>query len=126
MGDLNKAVPSAVMCTDLVSDIEALPAEDWPRKNQMAYSCCEGQVHVAVPAWSCRWSTGEASDGTETHQVELFATPDDRWQQNEVSQRAIAIVEELVERRDAWLKCCLEEELVEWTPLSSELTHPIR
>ncbi len=126
MGDRNEAVQSDAMCTDLVSDIEALPAEDWPTKNQMAYSCCEGQVHVAVPAWSCRWSTGEASDGTETQRVELFATPDDRWQQNEVSQRAIAIVEELAERRDAWLRCCLEEELVEWTPLSSELTHPIR
>lgn len=126
MGDLNETIHSDAMCTDLVLDIAALPAEDWPTKNQMAYSCCEGQVHVAVPAWSCRWSSSENPDRTETQRVEMFATPDDRWQQNEVSQRAIAIVEELAERRDAWLRCCLAEELVEWTPLSSELTHPIR
>ncbi len=126
MGDHTEAVYADSMSTDLVLEIEALPAELWPIKNQMAYSCGEGQVHVAVPAWSCRWSSGEMPDGVETERVELFATPDDRWQQNEVSQRAVAIVEALTERRDAWLKCCLEDKLVEWTPLSSELTHPIR
>ncbi len=126
MGDLNDVVQSDSMCTDLVCEIEALPAEFWPIKNQMAYSCSEGQVHVAVPAWSCRWSSSEIPVGTETQRVELFATPDDRWQQNEVSQRAIAIVEELAECRDTWLRCCLERELGEWAPLSSELTHPIR
>ena len=126
MGDLKEAVHSDAMCTDLVSEIEALPAELWPIKNQIAYSCVEGQVHVAVPAWSCRWSSSEIPDGTETQRVELFATPDDRWQQNEVSQRAIAIVEELNECRDAWLLCSLEKELGEFATLSRELTHPIR
>ena len=111
------------MRTDMVSEIEPFPAEHWPTKNQLAYSCYQDQVHVAVPAWSCRWSVEVA---TESQRVELFATPDDRWQQNEISQRAHAIVEELTEHRNEWLKCYVENELIEWTPLSSELTHPVR
>ena len=117
---------SNILSTDLVSEVEALPAEHWPTKNQLAYSCAEGQVHVAVPAWSCRWSASIESDGTGSERVELFATPDDRWQQNEVSQRAQSIVAELTESRNAWLRCCIERELVEWTPLGRDLTHPIR
>ena len=119
-------VNSNGQCTDLVSEVEALQAEHWPIKNQLSYSCFESQVHVAVPAWSCRWSAGAESNGTDTERVELFATPDDRWQQNEVSQRAQSILEELTESRDAWLQCCLEMKQIEWTPLGSELTHPIR
>jgi hypothetical protein len=118
--------PSDLMCSDLVSEVEAMPAENWPIKNQLAYSCAEDQVHVAVPAWSCRWSSLSEADGTVSERVELFATPEDRWQQNEVSQRAQAIVEELTERRDAWLRCCVERKQIESTPLGSELTHPIR
>lgn len=113
-------------CTDLVSEVEALQAEHWPKKNQLAYSCIEGQVHVAVPAWSCRWSGGAAASGSDPVRVELFATPDDRWQQNEVSQRAQSIVEELTESRNAWLRCCIEMKYLEWPPLGPELTHPIR
>jgi hypothetical protein len=125
--------------TDLVKETDALPAENWPIKNQLAYSCYQGQVHVAVPAWSCRWSTDPSLvDSEETQRVELFATPDDRWQQNEVSQRAQAILEELTLHRNDWLRCCLasgatledstapEDQSIEWKPLSSELTHPIR
>ena len=117
---------SGVMSTDMVSEIDPLPAEHWPTKNQIAYSCYKGQVHVAVPAWSCRWSAGESIEGNDTQRVELFATPDDRWQQNEVSQRAQAIVEELTGHRDEWLRYCVESESVERKSLSSELTHPIR
>ncbi len=112
------------MSTDFVSEVEALPAENWPIKNQLAYSCFDGQMHVAVPAWSCRWSLGP--ERGELERVELFATPDDRWQQNEISQRAQSIVEELTERRNAWLKCFAENGQMEWVPLSSELTHPNR
>jgi len=126
LGVNDREATAESMCTDMVSEIEPLPAEHWPTKNQLAYSCYKGQVHVAVPAWSCRWSAGESFEGTDTKRVELFATPDDRWQQNEVSQRAHAIVEELTEHRDEWLRYYVEQELVERTPLSSELTHPIR
>ena len=126
LGVNDKVATPESMCTDMVSEIEPLPAEHWRTKNQLAYSCYKGQVHVAVPAWSCRWSAGESLEGTDTKRVELFATPDDRWQQNEVSQRAHAIVEELTEHRDEWLRYYVEQESVERTPLSSELTHPIR
>ncbi len=111
--------------TDLVSEVEAYPAELWPAKNQFAYACSNGQSHAAVPAWSCRWSLGNTAEPSDAERIELFATPDDRWQQNEVSQRAQSIVDELTERRDAWLKCCMGSE-APFPGLSSELTHPVR
>lgn len=122
----SNSVSPDLVSTDLVMETEALPAELWPVKNQLAYSCYQDQVHVAVPAWSCRWSTATRLDVEETQRVELFATPDDRWQQNEVSQRAVSIVEELTMRRMEWLRCCTTSELAGWERLSSELTHPIR
>ena len=130
--------------TNLVLETDALPAESWPLKNQVAFSCYQGQVHLAVPAWSCRWSEQLSSNSDEVQRVELFATPEDRWQQNEVSQRAHSIVEELTLHRDEWLSRCrsidlcqsdestldssssAENHAIEWQPLSSELTHPIR
>jgi hypothetical protein len=114
------------MSTDLVAESEALPAEHWPIKNQLAYSCWDDQTHVAVPAWSCRWAADTDIAGLAISRIELFATPDDRWQQNEVSQRAQAVVEELTEHRDAWLKICIGSKELERVPLSRELTHPMR
>ena len=122
---VNSTAPDSV-CTNLVTETDALPAEHWPVKNQLAYSCYQDQVHVAVPAWSCRWSNSTSLDAESTQRVELFATPDDRWQQNEVSQRAVSIVEELTLRRNEWLHCCVGGGSAEWQPLSSDLTHPIR
>ena len=123
--------------TDLERETSTLPAENWPMKNQLAYSVYQSQVHVAVPAWSCRWSTKTRDESDAVQRVELFATPDDRWQQNEVSQRAHAIVDELTLHRNEWLHCILssglsladgavENPVIEWKPLSSELTHPVR
>ena len=132
------ALNNEMVRTDLVTETDALPAENWPIKNQLAYSCYQEQIHIAVPAWSCRWSIQSDLKAIETQRVELFATPDDRWQQNEVSQRAHAIVEELRMHRNEWLQCCLssyaiftdgaatESQPIEWKPLSSELTHPVR
>jgi len=126
VGDIeSNSVSPDFVCTDLVLETEALPAELWPVKNQLAYSCYQDQIHVAVPAWSCRWST-TTLNADESQRVELFATPDDRWQQNEVSQRAVLIVEELTMRRTEWLQCCATSGLAGWERLSSELTHPIR
>ena len=116
-----------VGCTDLTCEIDAVPAEHWPIKNQLAYSCHEDQTHVAVPAWSCRWSIGTShSEAGSVESVELFATPDDRWQQNEISQRAQGTLEELTQQRDAWLQCLLETNGTDWMALSSDLTHPVR
>jgi hypothetical protein len=122
--------------TDLVKETSTLPCDNWPMKNQLAYSCYQDQVHVAVPAWSCRWSIETNAESDAFQRVELFATPDDRWQQNEVSQRAHSIVDELTLHRNEWLRYSLSSELkladgsvdpsIEWKPLSSELTHPVR
>ena len=115
------------MCTNLVLEIDALPAEDWPIKNQLAYSRFEDQIHVAVPAWSCRWSSGGSLEEPLVDRVELFATPDDRWQQNEVSQRAGSIVELMENLRDRCVSHFQSDSvLLEATRLPEELTHPLR
>ena len=126
LGAEDRDVFADAISTDLVREIEPFPAEHWPTKNQVAYSCYQDQVHVAVPAWSCRWSVEIANDAGKSQRVELFATPDDRWQQNEISQRAQTIVEELTEHRNEWLRCCFDSESIALTPLTSELTHPVR
>jgi len=111
--------------TDLVEETAPLAAEQWPLKNQIAYASHEDQVHLAVPAWSCRWSRILNHVGQAEDRVELFATPDDRWQQNEVSQRAASIVDELTVLRNQWLES-VKNPASERTPLSSDLTHPMR
>ena len=106
---------------DLVLETGALPADQWPIENQLAYSCFEDQVHVSVPAWSCLWSTLE--NGSK--QIELYAMPDDRWEQNEVSQRALPIVEMMTEQRNKWLSYATKKDSI-LESLQSELTHPLR
>lgn len=107
---------------DLVTQTDALPADQWPLGNQLAYSCFENQFHMAVAAWSCRWS--DATSGGDC--VELFAMPDDRWQQNEVSQRAVAIVGMMTEQREKWLASVGANSNSEMEPLPGDLTHPMR
>lgn len=48
------------------------------------------------------WLTTEDAVGAFSR-VELFVMPDDRWQQNEVSNRAPDVVEALIPLRNAWL-----------------------
>jgi hypothetical protein len=48
------------------------------------------------------WLTQEDAVGAFSR-VELFVMPEDRWQQNEVSNRAPDIVEALIPLRNAWL-----------------------
>lgn len=107
---------------DLVTKTDALPADQWPLGNQLACSCFENQFHMAVAAWSCRWS--DAASGGD--RVELFAMPDDRWQQNEVSQRAVAIVGMMTEQREKWLASIVANGNTQMEPLPGDLTHPMR
>jgi len=117
------AIGSEVSGVDLVVETDPLPAEHWPTMNQLAYSVFRDQVHVVVPAWSCRWSSDQNSP---MEHIELFAMPDDRWQQNEVSQRALHVVDELALQRSTWLAWLLSDGQAPLERLPSELTHPIR
>lgn len=112
---------------DLLGQTDAFPAEHWPLQNQLAFASFEDQVHVAVAAWSCRWSKEPDSAETGSSKLELYAMPDDRWQQNEISQRALNIADEMTSQRDRWLKWLRDVESTEpREPLSSDLTHPKR
>jgi hypothetical protein len=75
----------------------------------------EKETYLAVPAWGCRFSLNPEGESV----VELYAKPDDRWEQNEVSSRAISIVDKLVvlrdRLRDAYLVSSTLEGPINWT-----------
>ena len=58
------------------------------------------QTHVTTPSWSCRFSE---TPENKNH-AQLFAKPDDRWEQNEVSQRATVMVDKMTALRDLLIK----------------------
>ncbi|MCU0710701.1 MAG: hypothetical protein MUC43_01485 [Pirellula sp.] len=70
---------------------------DTPNRIGAAIAVSENEDFVAAPAWSCRFTT--PPNGSQP-QAELFAKPDDRWEQNEISIRATAIVEKMQALRD--------------------------
>jgi hypothetical protein len=93
------------------------PSTDWQIEHQLAYACWNDQVHISVPGWTCRWTVG----ANESMRCELFAMPDDRHQQNEVSLRAVSIVEQLETIREAWESSALAS-----ARLPIELVAPLR
>jgi hypothetical protein len=58
------------------------------------------ETHVTTPSWSCRFSE---TPENKSH-AQLFAKPDDRWEQNEVSQRATVMVDKMTALRDLLIK----------------------
>jgi hypothetical protein len=90
-----------------------------------AIACEKNQEYVCSPAWSLRLERPESSK----EQIEqLYTKPDDRWEQNEVSSRALHIVEKmgvLKGKLQEHYKAPIDDrEPLNW--LSEELIHPIR
>jgi hypothetical protein len=87
---------------DDVRPLDALYDEsiDTPNRIGAAIAVAENEWFVASPAWSCRITN--AADGAQP-KVELYAKPDDRWEQNEISVRATAVVEKMQALRDKLL-----------------------
>jgi hypothetical protein len=117
-GDSDQAgAPDAFLNT-----IEQWQSNSLPPAMQIAFATEGAQEMLMVPAWSGRWSRDD--QGEEV--FELYAMPDDRWQQNEVSQRALHMVEELTNLRQKWREVCVQES-GDWTePLLQECIAPIR
>ena len=108
---------------NLAEIMDLPPAESWPIAHQFGFSLHEGQMHLIVPAWSYRQSIN--TEGVEAKQ--LYTMPDDRWQQNEVSQRAGSIVELMENLRGRCVSHFQSDSvLLEATRLPEELTHPLR
>lgn len=110
---------------DLIQIPDLPPAESWPIIYQCGFSVHEHEMHLVVPAWSYRWS--QTANGEIVTQ--LYAMPDDRWQQNEVSQRAGSTVEILESLRGQWLTTFQGADIASQhvaTSLPQELTHPFR
>jgi arylsulfatase A-like enzyme len=110
---------------DLTEIMDLPPAESWPIVHQVGFALYQEQMHLIAPAWSYRWM--KTVEGTEVRQ--LYAMPDDRWQQNEISQRAVATVELMEDLRSRWLTYFQNPSTMtfhETTRLPQELTHPFR
>jgi hypothetical protein len=98
-------------------------ASDREAESQMEFSSQDRSLRdlCAIPSWLS--SAGPLS------RVELFVHPEDRWQQNEVGDRAASILEFLVPILNAWTK--LQEvgpeelERLLWT-LDASLIDPVR
>ncbi|AMV30749.1 Sulfatase [Pirellula sp. SH-Sr6A] len=89
-----------------------------------AVACENNQEYVCSPAWSCRL---EQIPGQQV-KTELFAKPDDRWEQNEVASRAIPIVEKLNVLKSKLIghyrSTSSEQQPLNW--IDEELIHPMR
>lgn len=89
-----------------------------------AIACEKNQEYVCSPAWSLRLERR----ADQADQLELYTKPDDRWEQNEVSSRALAIVEKMGLLKGKLLKHYEtpvdDREPINW--LDDELIHPIR
>ncbi len=116
---------------DLAFPHESLSVRDWGTQTQYAVSGFGNQRHIAVPGWSGRWTIPSASDPLpliETDlselEIELFAMPDDRWQQNQISDRARSAAIALLQFYQRWETPNLDVGLPE--PLSDELLCPHR
>ncbi|XZE20957.1 hypothetical protein SH449x_000849 [Pirellulaceae bacterium SH449] len=89
-----------------------------------AIAIAANECYVISPAWSCRITEGTANTQGG---AELFAKPDDRWEQNEVSIRATAVVEKMHALRDKLVQAHTSGEEpgpVNW--LDEELIKPTR
>ncbi len=122
----NKAIGESASPMDLVTQTDAFAAEHWPPANQVACSLFQDQIHVAVPAWSCRWECNRDQTELPQEKAELFAMPDDRWQQNEISQRALEVLESMVQVRAGLLDNLRSGSLANSDALPKELINPQR
>lgn len=89
-----------------------------------AIATAENEWFVASPAWSCRIQS--QPDGFPP-KVELYAKPDDRWEQNEISIRATSVTEKMLALRDKLLlahTALPNSEPINW--LDDDLVKPAR
>lgn len=73
---------------------------DTPSRIGAAIAIADNEWFVASPAWSCRI---QSQTDSSPPKVELYAKPDDRWEQNEVSIRATSVTEKMLALRDKLL-----------------------
>jgi hypothetical protein len=97
---------------------------DTPNRIGAAIAIAENECFIASPAWSCRIQS--QLDGSPS-KVELYAKPDDRWEQNEISIRATSVVEKMQALRDKLLLAHTSQnqsEPINW--LDADLIKPTR
>jgi len=80
-------------------EMSSLRREAWPAEFRAALANRGDQSTLLVPAWGASWQDADA-EGKSFRS--LYAMPDDRWQQNEISSRAPETLEQMRMLRDAW------------------------
>jgi hypothetical protein len=100
----------------------------WLPFQRCAFAWGEYEAALMLPSWSARFSALEPNGLLEAA-IELYAMPDDRWQQNEISARAPSIVDAMNSLLNAWMQTDVHsrDRLAEllWTVDEALLT-PIR
>lgn len=76
------------------SALEVLLGANIPQQQRLVYQSSSGESALRTPEWFLRTvPSREAADDVRT---ELYAKPDDRWEVNDVRDRCVDVVEELV------------------------------
>ena len=97
--------------------LDIAEGRDHPPRD-IACAAAQGERAIRTPAWFLREARSEAA---EPH-VELFAKPDDRWEVNEVANRAGEVAVELKAALDAFEQAASEGRLAELSPLAGTLS----
>jgi len=97
--DATKDVLEPPRIEDLAA-MASLRREAWPGRHRGALATHEQRSTLLVSGWSAVW---DDRDPSASDQAALFAMPDDRWQQNEISSRAPEVLERMRQLRDDWL-----------------------
>jgi Sulfatase len=112
----------------------AAPPSDLPGVHEsqnalpsICYVASEEATSLQVPRWSALWQH-EESDETfnDPESIRLFLSPDDRWQQNDATSRAIKIAEAMKSTRDSYIQWLAAGCPIETQPTLPEcLTHRV-
>lgn len=81
-------------------ELSSLRRDTWPYEFRAAFAVGDDSCSLMVPSWAATWPSSSEQSGDC---AELYAMPEDRWQQNEISTRAGDILEQMNRLRNVWL-----------------------
>jgi len=105
---------SPSLLLDIMEGREHLPRE-------VGCAVAKGERAIRTPAWFLRESRNLTEDVAAPSDIQLFAKSDDRWEVNEISNRAGEVTEELIAALDAYEKAAREGQLGALSPLAEHL-----
>jgi arylsulfatase A-like enzyme len=122
-------IASRKVCVDLAAtpDDDRCDRESTRELPSICFVASDEATSLQVPRWSAIWQPNCGSDSlSEPESIRLYLSPDDRWQQNDATSRAMEIAEAMQAARDAYIQWLREGSPSESRPLLPEcLSHRI-